>query len=431
MTVWLALVLAASGPAAEGTGAFERVAADVARQVTGQGFEAPVGVYVEGLTAPAARAFATLVMGKLAGEHKAPLSVDARSASDAEAVARSHGARSLVRLTLALEGTRLVARGDGLSTWVNFWAGQTPTRAGPATALVAASDADLEALTLAGGNAPPTSMELKAAVLTRLPGPPAALALGDLDGDRKAEVVVLVNEEVLVFSADGRALGRYDLSAAPLAARPTREPFGALAVLASPPRVVAWSARRARPEVLLWKDGLRAQGVSDEVPLNPSVRLDPGFNRFAAEVSFGKTKVALGAPAQAIGTRGGVTLALFSDNSGALFRGSPSPARFSGVGVGSVLVDVDGDGVPEVLASTPRLLGDTDELRLFSLGSLESVQARGGTLGEASTLWQGPMRGRAIVAASGELDGEPGDEAVVGSWLSDGTGELLLLRRAP
>ena len=66
---------------------------------------------------------------------------------------------------------------------------------------------------------------------------------------------------------------------------------------------------------------------------------------------------------------------------------------------------------------------------MLPLAQLQALQARGGSTVEATALWQGATpRGRAIVALGADLDGDKAEEIVVGVWLPDGTGELLVVR---
>jgi len=436
MSAALLLLLLATPAAAKDTpDALERLTADVLKQFLAKPFEPPVGIAVDGSPAPLTRALASLLASRLA-DGRAPVVLEAKSPADAEAQAREKGLRSLLRVTLTVDGTRVLARGDALSTWVNFWSGATPTRAGPAAVIAAAVEAESAALALLGvpqPATPGTPLDLRLGVLAKLAGPPAALATADLDGDKRAEVLVLVNEELLVFSGDGKQLARHDLRGGALSPTPSREPFGALGVLGGPTRVVAWSARRARAEVLAWKDGaLKSSALVDAVPVDGVVlKLDPGFNRYAPDLVWSGKALSLPAPPQAVSARGGLALAVFGDGSGVVIRSTAPTTRFTAVGSGSALADLDGDGTPEVVVSTPRITVDGDELRVMTAATAEALQARAGTALEAPLLWQGTTpRGRVVVAAGGDLDGDGSDEAILGSWLPDGTGELLFLRRA-
>jgi hypothetical protein len=429
----LFLILAA---AAEPEPAIDRLARAVVEQAARAAPEAPVGLYIEAPTPALSRAFASVLGAQLAARRWPAVVVEAPSAAAAERVAKEKDVRTLLRLTLFAENTRLVARGDVLHTWVNFWAGAAPTRAGPAAAVAATVDADLQAMTLAstaGPVGPPAGQPLKLTlgVLAKLAAAPAAIAVADLDGDKRPEIVVLTDDEVLIFSADGKPLARYDLRALPPASRPTRDSFGALALA---PGKVSWlSGKRAHGEVLSYAGGALKQAlVGDDVALEGvGVRLVPGINAFAAEaVWFGKP-VALPTPLSATSSRSGATLFLFANGTGAVTRGVPPTSVFTQAPSAAVLADLDGDGTPELVATSAKFFPDSDEVRVLALTAVEAIGARGGALSEAVPVWAGPTsRGRVLSAAAADLDGDGSEEVVLGSWLPDGSGELLIARRS-
>ena len=428
----VALTAAAAAPVGPAS-TIERLSEEIRAQLLKTQPEAPVAMVFDGAPLVLARSVATVTAAKLASAKLAPLVLE--PGADLEARAHERGARTILRVTVSLESQKLVARGDSYSVWANFWSGRSASRSPRSGLIVAALEADAEALTLAGAALPATAahstLEIKASVLAKFVGLPAAMASGDVDGDGRAEVVVLVNEEVLVFGADGRGLGRYDLAAAPPAAVPTRDVFGVVAVL-SGPRVVAWSAKRARAEVLTWSNGgLRPAGFTDSVVIDGlGVKLEPGLDSLSAEVIWsGSRTISLGAGPQVTSSRGPLTLLVMPDGSAALARGVAPTAKMSGVGAGSTLADLDGDGVTEVVLSGNHTAGD-DEVRVLSITALDAVAARSGTMAEATAAWQSPLtRGRALAATAADLDGVKGDEVILATSLPDGTGELVVLHR--
>ena len=415
--------------------ALGRLARSVADQAARGVPEPPMAIYVEGPTPALSRAFGSLLAAELATRKLSPVVLEAPSASAAEHAAREKDFRSLVRVTLAAENTRIVARGDVLHTWVNFWAGLAPTRSGKATALASTVDADLQAMTMASSpsSVVPASTPLKLGlgVLTKLSSPPAAIAVGDLDGDKRAEIVVLTDDDLLVFFADGRPLARYDLRGLPVSNRPTREPFGAVSITLGQ---IAWlSGRRAHGETLKFTGGSFAKNgtVTDEVALDGvSVRLVPGLNAFAAEAGWFGKSVLLPALLTTTNTRVGVALFLFANGTGSITRGLVPTTFFSGAPSAAVIADLDGDGTPELLVTSARFFPDGDELKVLSIAAVEGIAARSGSLAEATAVWSGPTpRGRVLSSAAGDLDGDGADEVVLGSWLKDGTGEVYLAKR--
>lgn len=422
------LVLAAARPAAQEP-ALEQLAAQVSGALAGKGFAPPMGVYVEGAPAPLQRAFASVLAARLSTQRLAPVVLDARDATEAERLARDNGVASLVRLTLSLAETRLTVRGDALSTWVNFWSGSVPTRSGPALAVTGAAEADAQALALA--DRPPLApgtepLSLTAAALARLPQVPAAVAVADVTGDQQAEVLVLSGEHLHALDVTGRAVWKTALSA-PAAARPCREPFGAIAV--GNGKVIAWSARRERPEAFSLQG--RALGPVDALTVEGlALKADPGFNRFQPTVTWAGKALTFPAPPQAVSVFGPLALVVFPDGTAALPRGVAPTTRLAGVGSGSALADFDNDGTPELVVTSARTGGAVDEARVVALAEAEALTARAGVTAEATALWQQPLAGRALVAAAGDLDGDGADEVVLGTWLPDGSGELIVLRRA-
>ena len=351
MTFFLALLMAVAPPPAPAS-SLERLALEVSRSVSEAGFEGPIGVYVEGSPAPASRAVGSMVMASLAARRLAPVPVTARDATEAERFAREQGLRSLVRLTVSLEPPKLVVRGDALNTWVNFWSGSAPTRTGPAAAVVSMVDADLEALTLVGASAPTSTrpLELNLGVLAKLTAVPAALAIADLDGDHRAEVIALVGDGLVTWSADGRQKGRTELSA-PLSTRPSREPFGLLAF--SNGKLLAWSSRRDRAESFTWqRDAWRPAGLGDAPARGPVMfSARPGFASFGKELTWAGKPVNWPEPIAQFALFGALALGISPTGTAAIARGLAPTSQLTGVGSGSTLADLDGDGTPEVIAT--------------------------------------------------------------------------------
>jgi hypothetical protein len=417
-----------------------RLALAVADAIRGASAEAPVALSLSGGSPELRRAFGTLLAARLSALNLGPVVLDV-SPERAEATAREQGARSLARLTLDVEGGELVARGDVLGTWVNFWSGRTPTRPPkPAAAVAEGVEADAAVLALAAVSAPSQGVvgngaqqqrrpvRLLGAVFARLEAPLGALAAGDLDGDGRDEVAVLTEKEVVVFGADGKVLARRELEGAASSAV-TREPFGALAVLPGPPRLAVWSTRYARGEALVLdkaKGTLRPSGPLEAVPLGSAERgaFVPGQTAFAPEVRLADGR-ALTVPAPFVTASITPPRMLFvhADGTASLYvRPTSPPVKLPGLGAGSALADLDGDGAPELLTTSTQLQPTPDALRVLSLMPDSPMSHE--------PLWQGSLPpGRALYVVTADLDGDKRREVLVGSWKPDGTSELFLLRQ--
>lgn len=440
-----ALLLAALLPAAPGAsaaepaarpGALERLAQAVAEEVRAQGPQLPLALHLSSASPELRRAFATLLAARLADARLAPVVLTAPSPEQAEAVARQQGAATLVRLTLTLDSGELRARGDMLGTWSNFWSGRTPSRpSAPAAALARTTEADPQALALAAMEPPPPApatapsaprpLRLLGAALARLPWPLAALAAGDLNGDGRDEVAALGERELAVFAADGRLLARHSLDSLPLSPTPTREPFGTLAILPAPPRLAAFSSRYAQGELLaLAGTALTPVGRLDS-PLpgaDLSAAFLPGQTALAPELRLGSGRTLTApAPATTASLAPPWLLLVHMEGSASLLPLAGGAAvRLGGLGAGSALGDLDGDGTPELLTTSPELRPMPDVLRVLPLQGAES----------AAPLWQGPLPvGRALQVVSADLEGDRRREVVVGLTRPDSTSELYLLRQ--
>lgn len=426
MTTLLLLVALSASPTPPT--ALETLATRVA-QALPPALEAPVGIHVEGAPAPFERAFASLLAARLAALKREPVVIDAKDATAAESLARARGVKSLVRLSLEADARRALARGDAISTHVNFWSGAAPTRSGPAIAIAEAVESDAQVLALLGAPAPKPVDEpltLTVSTLAVLPKPPAALLAADLDGDGQAEVIALVGGEVVAFDGRGKQRWRAVLST-PSAAVACRDDFGALDAHGT--NIEAWLA--GREGVQTFTGAGMPNGTTGAVTSNGLTLLPvPGVNAFQPAVTRDGKPELLSAPIQSVSRRGDVLLLTHPDGGATLSQQASSGTRLGGVGAGSSLADVDGDGVPEVVVTTTRTTGDADEVRVLPLAEALATSKRGGTATEVTPAWRGTITGRALSAVAGSLDGDGRESVVLGVSQPDGTGALLLLRGA-
>ncbi|MDY7230523.1 VCBS repeat-containing protein [Hyalangium rubrum] len=436
------LAAAPTTPAPGAPPSVVRLAQLVAEDVRAHKPEAPIALHLSSTSPELRRAVSTMLAAQLSTEEQGPVVLEAPSPEAAEQVAREQGARSLVRLTISVSDGQLRANGDLLGTWVNFWAGRTPSRPPePAMAVVRAVEADAGALALAAispqsiATSPlpttsgPRPVRLMGAVLVRLEGPPAGLAAGDLDGDGKDEVAVLTERAVSVFGGDGRLLARRELEGLPLNSSPPREPFGVVAIIPQPARLAAWSTRYAHGEVLVFdraKSALRPIGPLDTAPLGATERatFTAGQTTFTPEVRLSEGRVlTVPAPFTASSIAPPRMLFVHLDGSASLYqRATTPPIRMQGLGAGSALGDLDGDETPELITTAPQIYPSPDSVRVYALTGDDPTAH--------SPLWQSTLpAGRALHIVTADLDQDKQREVLVGVWHIDGTGEVFLMRQ--
>ncbi|HVE81979.1 MAG TPA: VCBS repeat-containing protein [Myxococcales bacterium] len=431
-----ALLLGTAAAPADPRGAVERLAQQLAAEIAARATEGPLAVHVTSSSSVLSRALTTLTVAELSRRGLGGMSLEAPDPAAAEGRARDLGARALARVSVGLDRGALVARGDLLGTWVNFWSGRSPTRPPqPSAALDASTEADAHALALLAapvtiplGNpvtaTAPGRMQLASAVLARFPSPIAALAAGDLDRDGVDEVVVVTEEELVVLGADGRVLARRDHRGLAPAAAAVRDPIAAAAVVQG--QVAYFHARRAKGELLAYAGGaLRVVRELDEVPLARGAmwgKWVPGTNTVAADVRRWTAPGPFHSLAVFEGSARTDAVVVLPGGAGAWVRGFPGAGAgeaITGIGAGSALCDLDGDGAPELAASSAAYGVEADEVRVFADAPWGSAPR-----------WILPVaHGRALAAAAAHLARERAQELLIGTALPDGTGEVLVYRR--
>ena len=106
MTSWLVVLLAAVGPASAAPSSVDRLAEEIRSALLRVQPEAPVALVLEGAPPALTRALATVTAAKLAAVKLAPMVVEV--GADAEARAVSQGARTMLRVSVAVEGQKLI-----------------------------------------------------------------------------------------------------------------------------------------------------------------------------------------------------------------------------------------------------------------------------------------------------------------------------------
>lgn len=270
-------------------------------------------------------------------------------------------------------------------------------------------------------------------------------AVGDLDGDREPELVLLQTDAVRAarWAAGGfsKDLGFYPLSEVPPSPAPLREPLGKMvAVTREGGRVVlvAASSDREGPLVV----GIGPLGV-ERLPLSFQrgwPLYASGVERFVVapwplgidSLEGGLTEVRFGASAAtwiggasrvhdvrafAADGRGAWVAALVGGGVRVIPGGDDKAA-----GVVSALTDFDADGARELL-TTSQTLGGPDRLGLGQVP--EGAAARPGGW-RTRALWTGVAPAPVTAMCSGDVDRDGYDEVIAATW-SGSAAELLIV----
>lgn len=351
---------------------------------------------------------------------------DGRAALDR---ARQEGATWLLRCVVGLKADNVQLSGDLTPAQQPFWERLVdPVPRGSQHHLFVSAKADEEiSLLLGKSRAPPALGSWHLDEVLYLPDRVLDLGLGDLDGDGIAELVLLFDEAIEVYgfeNAKPRRLARYGLDQVPREPIRGRDPAGSLLVVDfnrdGRYEVFYRHFNRRWGEVLTW-NGARLVPVRrlGKVPLcqfrlggRPVVlygQPQPGTNQYQPEVELADMNASAG-QVHAL-ARPFVTLRCFQhldaapwivvvDSAGDLVRLGNDwrpESTLRGVGAGAGVMDLDLDGLPDLVLSEPAWPGEPDGLRVVSKG--EVVWRSGDVVGGVLAVAAGDMRSTGKVEA--------------------------------
>jgi hypothetical protein len=324
--------------------------------------------------------------------------------------------------------------GELIPAWASFFLQRQPeARAIPPRIVQGHAAADPETLLLA--REPSTAgAPLAVRRLARVPGRVLALAVGEPGEPGRTAVVAVTEGAVIVIGPGGETLAERSGAGEVL---PVRDPAATVAVGDfGGGRIALRRAGAARGEVLaLAGERLTSAGTLDAAPLcaGEAGRLFGAFqagtgvlrDRLSPLVDDGPPRSRRALYGAACAPRGGpIAHAVLGTDLGVeLFGPDLQPVAVAAplsTGCGFALADLDGDGIAELVASSP------------DPGQPEAIRALAPLTGRALPVAAGPVPGPLLAGAAGDLTGDGLDDAVLAAIVDGGAAtELLLVTSDP
>jgi hypothetical protein len=435
-SAFLFLVLTARAADPEGT--LARAGDElVARLASGN---AEPGLVALVVSAPGAQALAgpleTAICAALARRGFSAAPLRGLQLVDAEATARGLGADRLLRVSAGLSPGRseLSLTAEDLPTRPSFFL-QHSSRVRPGGGRLWSLALPADPGTLVFARAPPRSQAAALAMrpLFQVSDRILALAVGDPAGDGSIAIAIVTPLSISLHGPTGALLARRDLEPG---AR-VRHPAATVAIGDFPGGRIALQLAGGKPgEILAFGNGaMRPVAPLAAAPLAVVGRLHVFGAFLPARATF--ADFFAGAPAPGAQPRSGRELVAFAaaprpgriafaalyDDGALQLLGADlvaSTAPLAGVGAGFALADLDGDGEPELVASSAEP-GPNDRIRVLRLAP-----------GGAELVFESkPVPGSVLAGAASDVTGDGLDDAVLASVMPSGDSQILLVTADP
>jgi hypothetical protein len=360
--------------------------------------------------------------------------------------ARLDGATWLLRCVVGVDQSKIYITADLIKLPTSFWGRMAkPVPVGADQHIFVSSKLDEEVgLLLGKSRTPLTVRQWKLAEVIYVPHRLLDVGLGNLDGSGSSELVLLSEKSIDIYSIDTkspRRLSTYDLTKLPDMKMRVRDPAGSLLVVDFNQdgnfEVFYKLFNRLYGEILVYSgNNLVPLRKLKQVPLcvyhskgRAHVlygRQSPGTNYYENMIeltdinqSTGKQK---SLPGQFYSMRcwqkskDAYPWIAFVDRLESLFRVELTDdvlAIESGVGAAFGIVDLDGEGGPEMVLSDPVLPREQDGVRIVTEGSL---------------VWKSKdIVGSIVAISAGNIDDEGQEVAVIASVEPSGNGSRVYI----